>query len=317
MKTILATIAALLLCLPVKAQLEGLVRIAAACMRSNPGHSNELVSQAVMGTPLKLIEKQDGWWLTETPDGYQGYIISNSIQAIDSASMDRWRKAERVMYTGVYTTRIVSPDGRGIPVSDIHPGSVLEVTGHNVADSLDVKLPDGRRGRMASARLKPLETMGLDEPDTDEIIDMARALMGVSYLWGGTTTAAMDCSGLVKVCYLNQGLILERDAGPQAASGTPLGPDWHNYQRGDLIFFVSETTGNIVHVAIYDHDGIYVHSSGRVRVSSLDPDSPIASTQGFTGIACRIAGNTGTPGITAVAHSPAYFPRDKACESTE
>lgn len=307
MKTIIATIAALLLCPPAGAQQEGLVKIAAACMRSEPGHSRELVSQAVMGTPLKLTDQQDGWWLAETPDGYRGYIISTSIQLLDPASMAAWRKAERVMYTGVYTGRIVTTDGTGRPVSDIHAGSVLEVTGRGCADSLDVKLPDGRTGRIASQHVRPLETMGLEAPDTDAIIDMARSLMGVSYLWGGTTPAAMDCSGLVKVCYLNQGLILERDAGPQAATGTKLGTDWHEYRRGDLIFFVSATSGNIVHVAIYDHDGLYVHSSGRVKVNSLDPASHIAITEGFTGIACRIAGNADTPGITAVAHSPAYF----------
>lgn len=286
---------------------EGLVKIAAGCMRAMPGHSSELVSQAVMGTPLQLLDNENGWWLVETPEGYRGYMISTSIQPVDSLGMHRWRESARVMFTAPYTGRIVSTDGRGIPVSDIHSGSVLEVSGYGTQDSIDVKLPDGRTGRLASKSISPLGSMGLSDPDTDEIINMARSLMGVSYLWGGTTPAAMDCSGLSKICYLNQGIILLRDANQQARTGKILGTDYHEYQKGDLVFFKSATTGNIVHVGIYDHDGLYVHSSGRVKVNSLDPESPLYIPSNILASACRIKGNIGTPGITPITLSPAYF----------
>ncbi len=286
---------------------EGLVKIATGCMRATPGHSSELVSQAVMGTPLRLLDNENGWWLVETPEGYQGYMISTSIQPVDSLGMHRWRESARVMFTDVYTGRIVSTDGRGTPVSDIHSGSVLEVTGYSVQDSIDVKLPDGRTGRLASKSVSPLGSMGLTDPDTDAVINMARRLMGVSYLWGGTTPVAMDCSGLAKICYLNQGIILLRDASQQARTGLILGSDYHEYQKGDLVFFKSATKGNIVHVGIYDHDGLYVHSSGRVKVNSLDPESPLYIPSNILASACRIKGNIGTPGITPITLSPAYF----------
>lgn len=309
MKHLVCVISAFILCtatLMSQQYHDGLVKIATACMRANPGHSSELVSQAVMGTPLKLLDNDGGWWLVETPEGYRGYMISNSIQKVDSMAMWRWRESPRVMYTDVYTGRIVSPDGRGTPVTDIHAGSVLEVTGRTVADSIEVKLPDGRRGRLATRSVTPLDSMALTEPDTEAIVAMARALMGVSYLWGGTTPAAMDCSGLAKICYLNQGIILMRDASQQARTGTLLSTDYNEYRRGDLVFFKSATTGNIVHVGIYDHDGLYVHSSGRVKVNSLDPESPLYIPSNLLASACRITGNIGTPGITPITRSP-YF----------
>ena len=190
---------------------------------------------------------------------------------------------------------------------DIHAGSVLQTIPSKVKDSIDVVLPDGRSGRLASRSVKHLSDFRHHRLNTQQLVDMARALMGVSYMWGGTTTAGMDCSGLVKICYLNQGIILRRDAGEQATTGTPLGDNFREYRQGDLVFFKSATTGRIVHVGIYDGDGLYVHSSGRVRVNSLDPDSPLYIPSNILASGCRIAGNINTDGITLITNSPAYF----------
>ncbi|MDE7386232.1 MAG: C40 family peptidase [Muribaculaceae bacterium] len=286
---------------------DGLIKVATACMRSQPGHSNELVSQAVMGTPVKLLEQDGNWYLAETPEGYRGYIIANAIAPKDSVEMYNWRESKRVMYIGHYTGRIVSRDGHGTPVSDIHAGSVLQIIPGKAKDSIDVLLPDGRSGRLARKAVTPLSDFRRHRLDTQRLIDMARSLMGVSYLWGGTTTAGMDCSGLAKICYLNQGIILRRDAGQQAVTGTILGDDFREYRRGDLVFFKSATTGRIVHVGIYDGDGLYVHSSGRVRVNSLDPESPLYIPSNILASGCRIDGNINTDGITLITSTPAYF----------
>ncbi|MBD5180436.1 MAG: C40 family peptidase [Bacteroidales bacterium] len=285
----------------------GLVKVATACIRSAPGHSNEMVSQVTMGTPLKLLEKADSWWMVESPEGYQGYVIGNGIQPLTQSSFKKWRKAPRVMFTDSYTGRVVSNDGFGTPVSDINSGSIVEVMGSKVKDSTDIRLPDGRVGRLANSSVISLRQLTDADVDVDKIISMARALMGVAYLWGGTTTAGMDCSGLVKICYLNQGIILPRDASQQAMVGKPLGTDYKEYSKGDLVFFKSAKTGRIVHVGIYDKDGLYIHSQGHVRVNSLDPASPLFVPSNILAGACRISGNIGSEGITPVKKHSAYF----------
>ncbi len=293
----------------VKQHSDGLVKVATACMRSQPAHSSEMVSQVVMGTPLRLIEKDDSWWLVESPEGYRGYVIGNGIQTMTPAEAHKWRESKRGMYTHSYTGRIVSSDGLGTPVSDIHAGTIIEITGQPCQDSIDVKLPDGRKGRLDITKITDLSSLTPGEIDTAKIIELARKLMGVAYLWGGTTTAGMDCSGLVKICYLNQGVILPRDASQQARTGQWLGDDYTNYQRGDLVFFKSATTGNIIHVGIYEDDGLYVHSSGRVKINSLDPKSPLYIPSNILAGACRITGQIGTHGIVAINEHPAYFNR--------
>lgn len=62
----------------------------------------------------------------------------------------------------------------------------------------------------------------------------------------------------------------------------------------------------MTHVAIYDADGNYVHSSGRVKRNSVDPASPDYLTTHFLH-AVRIHGNEGSDGITRAADHPWYF----------
>ena len=132
-------------------------------------------------------------------------------------------------------------------------------------------------------------------------------MMGSPYFWGGTSVKNLDCSGLSKVSYLANGIILRRDASQQALTGTRLSArDWRNYKPGDLLFFGNKKTGKVTHVAIYDRDGYYVHSSGLVRRNSVDPFSPDYLRDDFLH-AVRIHGNEGTDGITYVRDHPWYF----------
>lgn len=278
-----------------------LVKVATACMRDNPSHSSELVSQAVMGTPLILLEHaSNGWWLAETSDSYRGWMIDNALVPLDSLAMRQWHQRDRVLVTSAYTTRIYDP--QHTPVSDVNAGSILEILCDNdiKGDSVHVLIPDGRHGFLPKDVVIPLNMLTPHDIDTSKIIDMAHKLMGVAYLWGGTTTMAMDCSGLSKICYLNQGVILPRDASQQALVGKWLGDDYRNYRQGDLVFFKSATTGNIIHVGIYDSNGLYIHCAGRVKVNSLDPVSRDYDPSNILAGACRISGYVGTPGISTI-----------------
>ena len=49
----------------------GIVTVCCAHLRSEPRHSAEMVSQAILGTPLLILEEQKGWYRVQTPDNYQ------------------------------------------------------------------------------------------------------------------------------------------------------------------------------------------------------------------------------------------------------
>lgn len=286
------------------------VRLSAASLRSQGRHAAEMGTQAIMGMPLRVLSKASEWWRVQTPDGYIAYVPSSSVVAKTPEEMEAWRKSDRVIVTTPYQTRVyVSPTATGLRevVTDAVLGNIFVATGENAEARIGVELPDGRKGYIDAEAVQPFAEWATQDFNPDQILDVAYSMEGTPYLWGGTSVKALDCSGLAKVSYLSNGLILMRDASQQALTGTRIeAKDWRDCQAGDLLFFGNAKTGKVTHVAIYDHDGNYVHSSGRVKRNSVDPESPAYLTTPFLH-AVRIHGNEGTPGITRVRDHAWYF----------
>lgn len=290
----------------------GQVRIPVACMRVNPGHASEMATQSIMGTPLRILGVVDGDYWVQTPDGYIGYMPSSSLVEKTDGEMERWRGSDRLVVTShdqtdVYTTP--RPTGPRDIVTDLVNGSVVE--GKMPAKAKDkmveITLPDGRHGWVKRDDVTPVNEWASQDFNADVILDMAYSLHGTPYLWGGMSSKALDCSGLAKVSYLANGIILMRDASQQATTGTVMTPDaWRSLEAGDLLFFGNPDTGRVTHVAIYDRDGKYIHSSGRVKVNSIDPDGDDYLTTPHLS-SSRIKTDIGSRGITRVIDHPWFF----------
>lgn len=227
--------------------------------------------------------------------------------------MKEWRQKRRFIVSSPFQTRAWrSPSAKGLRdvVTDLVNGCIVTVPGneiHVVEGRIGIELPDGRTGFVDVDDLTPVETWAAQNFDADRILDIAYSMEGTPYLWGGTSPKALDCSGLAKVSYYANGLIIMRDASQQALTGRRIeAANWRSCRPGDLLFFGNARTGKVTHVAIYDHDGNYVHSSGRVKRNSVDPDSKSYLDTPFLH-AVRIAGNEETPGITRVRNHPWYF----------
>ncbi|MDE5567982.1 MAG: SH3 domain-containing protein, partial [Muribaculaceae bacterium] len=82
-----------------------LPRISVANLRTKPGHGSEMASQALMGTPVRLLEQDGDWWRVQTPDGYIAWVIDNSLAMKTPEEMQKWRSADRVVVTSTYQTR--------------------------------------------------------------------------------------------------------------------------------------------------------------------------------------------------------------------
>lgn len=264
-----------------------LVRVAVANVREEPSHAAEMGTQVVMGTPLKVDEQVgDSWLKITTPDGYKGYVARNTLTPLSENGMQRWRKSDRAVVTSFDQTYLYSPEVLKLGelpdselsdyrVSDVVNGCILNISGSGAGSQgyVAVILPDGRKALVDSTDIMPLSEWAHEKCSFDEALKFARAMMGTAYLWGGTSSKGVDCSGLTKTAFLSQGIILPRNASTQAKVGEllPL-DDCNTFQLGDLMFFGNASTGRINHVGMSLGGCRFIHCSGRVRISSLNPN---------------------------------------------
>ena len=292
-----------------------LPRISVCMLRVPPGHHSEMATQALMGMPLRVLEMDDDWCRVQTPDGYISWVVDNSLAFKTDKEMKAWRKAPRLIVTAEYQTRAYySPKASGYRdvVTDLVKGDIVEGSLKNPTNGrVQITLPDGRKAWVSVKDVEPIEKWAAQNFDADVILDQAYSMEGSPYFWGGTSIKNLDCSGLAKVSYLANGIILRRDASQQALTGQRIDPEeWRTLEPGDLLFFGSARTGKVTHVAIHDKDGDYVHSSGRVKRNSVDPEDPSYLTTPFL-LAVRVNGQIGTDGITYARNHPWYFDQKK------
>ncbi len=107
----------------------------------------------------------------------------------------------------------------------------------------------------------------------------SKKLMGLPYLWGGTSTKGVDCSGFTKTIYFLNGMVIPRDASQQVHTGKQTDEDknFKNLEVGDLLFFGRQATDStaekVVHVGMWIGNHEFIHSSGQVRISSISKEA--------------------------------------------
>ncbi|MEQ8413931.1 MAG: C40 family peptidase [Imperialibacter sp.] len=256
----------------------GLVNNSVANIRSDPRHSGELATQALLGTPLNVLKQSGEWYLVQTPDKYISWVDHGGLVLFDKAGFETWKSAEKIIYTRIAGFSYTADSDTAQPVSDLVMGCVLEVVSEG-KDFYQVKYPDGREAFVNKKEAKPVDSwLAQANPTGDNLTNIAFQLMGAPYLWGGTSSKGMDCSGFTKTIYFMNGLVIPRDASQQVFAGQPVDSEqpFDQLEVGDLLFFGTPATSDkkerVVHVGMWIGDKKFIHASGQVRVSSVDPD---------------------------------------------
>ena len=253
----------------------GLVNVSVCNIRLFSSYDSEMVTQALMGTPVKILKKEGGWYLIKTPDLYLGWVDSDAVETKSTGEYAEWKSSSRLFYTGKTGDIYADPSGLKV-ISDIVAGCIVEVTG-NGKELYEVKLPDNRKGVIPADKVIPFDQLSAETYlKADNLIATAESFMGSPYLWGGTSSKGFDCSGFTKTIYYLNGIILTRDASQQFQNGIRLRvrrealPD--SLKQGDLLFFGSSRRGRArpTHVGMYIGDTEFIHCSGMVRINSLD-----------------------------------------------
>jgi hypothetical protein len=285
----------------------GLVTLSVINLRSHPDHPAEMVSQALMGTPLKVLESVNGWYHVQTPDHYLGWMEGNGLAHFTSEEMKQWKKSDRYMFNRISGSAFDSPSRKSLVVTDLVLGDLFEVE-TEVKGFLKIRLPDKRTGFVRKSECLSWQEWTTRKADVPAMISIARQMLGTPYLWGGTSSKGVDCSGFTKNSYYSQGVILARDASQQVRYGEH--PDFNKLeelQPGDLLFF-GRNAQRVTHVGLYMGQGKYIHSSGLIRINSIDPNDAVYNESLHKKLvaAGRILNSLNTEGITLVKDHPWY-----------
>lgn len=270
--------------LPDEAGLEGktygIVNVSVCNLRVDPDFSSEMMTQGLMGMPVRVLQR-DGWYRIQTPDNYIAWVHRVGIHPVTREELSAWNNAEKIVVTSHYGFVYSQPSQASQTVSDVAAGNRLKWEGTKGA-FYKVAYPDGRQGYISKSISMPEKKWRAAlKQDAASIIATAHSMMGIPYLWAGTSSKGVDCSGFMRTALFMHDIIIPRDASQQAYVGEhiDIAPDFSNLQPGDLIFFgrkaMPERKERVVHVGMYIGNKRFIHSQGDVRVNSFSPDDEL------------------------------------------
>jgi len=208
-----------------------------APLRSAPSPEAGLDTEALHGERVVVYEETDeGWsWGQLVRDGYVGWLPSNAL-AKESAEATHRVSALR-------TFVFPRPDIKSPPVASLSFGCAFAVRAEQ-----ENFFVEENGGFIPRQHVVPLSFRESDP------VEVARRFLGTPYLWGGKTSAGIDCSGLVQLALQSTGHDYPRDTDMQQEVGFRVAGREAHMQRGDLIFWKG-------HVGICAGDGMLLHAN--------------------------------------------------------
>ncbi len=327
------------------------VNLSSVCMHQRPDYESPLETQELMGTVVEVIGEQSYWRQTVSPQPYTAWCNELALTVMNGGELSDYKSAPKLLVTACCSRIFTLPSEQSLPLCDLVAGDILRYAGGNagagesvvssasgvpghrrrrhragsarsraVEDAwTEVMIPSGAKGWVKSADVEDYaQWVAAAEDSADRIAATAERFLGVPYMWGGMTPKGFDCSGLVRISYMLNGVLLPRNASqmvfcgesvPVVEAGRRLdGESDGEYmkrdmtsrisalQPGDLLFFgtkgVAGRERRITHVGLYLGGGRMIHSSQLVRINSLIPGSEDYYENSARLIAaCRIIGH--------------------------
>jgi gamma-D-glutamyl-L-lysine dipeptidyl-peptidase len=216
-----------------------------------PTFGMPLSSELYFGTELEVLEEKGRWVFTRQRDGYLGWAYRPYL------GEGLAPKATHLVLAPAVELR-TEPNQTSESLTRVVSG-----TGVIVQATLDgwSRVSANKIGWIPSTHLRALTEL----PETLEekrktLIEDSRRMIGVPYLWGGTSGNGIDCSGFVRLLHRWIGIdSVPRDADMQHAAAKPVEPP---FEAGDLLFFAeNDSERKITHVGMSLGGWKMIHSS--------------------------------------------------------
>jgi len=236
------------------------VSVPVANMYSKNSEDSDVVSQAIYGSDVKVLEKSAGWVKVQTPDEYTGWLRSDETTNASKDGNEYGKSGKAVQVSSLLANVYREPDVTAHrPVIAVPFETRLEVEKIGTGDDegwLQVRLVDRETAWIQSgdvnANFKPLSI--------EESIALGKKFVGVTYLWGGRSSLGYDCSGFTQMLVRSRGINMPRDADLQAAWAGVAPVDRKHLKAGDLLFF-GRAPDHITHTGMYIGHGEFIHDT--------------------------------------------------------
>ena len=236
-----------------------------------PTFGMPLSSELYYGTELEILDEHETWVFTRQRDGYLGWAFKSylgegaPVKATHLVLAPSYELRAQADLLSSIVTRLMS--GTGVRVEEVQDNWA--------------RVTANRTGWLPVSLLRPLHELpaSLEEKRNALAGDAAR-MIGVPYLWGGTSGNGIDCSGFVRLLHRWIGVDIPRDADMQHAAAQPVEPP---FEIGDLLFFAEgDSKRKITHVGMSLGGWRMIHASRKHNgVYAEDVRQDASRTQAF------------------------------------
>jgi len=205
---------------------------------SAPGFNSSKVTEVIGGESVNILDKKKDWLFVEQDDGYKSWIKDFYGNFCDEPYA---------------ATHIVIESGE-LPF------------GTRVKKNKNIIIMSDGKSRTIGQKIKNI--FGIAEPN--QILPLAKGLLGSPYRWGGKTSFGFDCSGFVQMVCLAAGMSVPRDSMLQRDFLKDYSIDSNAAKPGDLHFF--GINGVVKHVGLSTGGKGLIHCQGSVKEETIESD---------------------------------------------
>lgn len=259
------------------------VVVPVANMYSKPSEKADVVSQAIYGSNVLMLQAQGEWSKIQTSDHYKGWTPSRYLRIVltgNGYAMDGTTVQVQSMFANIYAETDVT---KHKPVITVPFETRLEVAPDSTSASDKAASSDTYEG-WVHVHLPGLTNAWIQSGDVirdvkplsiPASIDLGKRFLGIPYLWGGRSSFGFDCSGFTQMLVRSRGIEMPRDADLQATWKGVAPVERADLQPGDLLFFGSSMK-DISHTGMYIGEGQFIHDTTNghpvVQISHLDEE---------------------------------------------